>query len=383
MSTPSSTKCTVTPVTRTPWASACPIASSPGNDGSSAGWTLMIRFAEAARRTPPRAAACSRRARRARLRRSSSQSAIAHVARLPVARSRRAGRPPVATPAASARSSARAPGLSEPTADDLDRPRGRGAGRGSPAGSSRSRGEHRDPERAAPTWRLRVGAQRLAAGTDGELLERELAVRRSVAERVAAGEAGVAVVLGGRADRLVDAVEREVGERVGAEVLGDLVDRPLVGDHLLARRHVDAVVAGVADRRRGDPQVDLLGAGVAQHPDDLAGRVAADDRVVDDDEPLARDDLRQRVELHPQAVLAQLLARLDEGAGHVAVLDQAVVLRDAPRRARSRRPPGCPESGTEITRSASTGASRQRISPILPRTCWRTRPSSRVSGREK
>ena len=46
---------------------------------------------------------------------------------------------------------------------------------------------------------------------------------------------------------------------------------------------------------------------------------------------LPRDDLGQRVELHPQAVLAQLLAGLDEGARDVAVLDQAVVLRQAGR----------------------------------------------------
>ena len=165
---------------------------------------------------------------------------------------------------------------------------------------------------------------------DGDVLERELAVRLvGVAERVAAGEAGVAVVFGGRADRLVDALHREVGERVGAELVGDLLDRPAVGDHLLARRHVDPVVARMADRRRADPQVDLGGAGLAQHPDDLAGRVAADDRVVDDDDPLAGDDLRQRVELQPQAALAQLLAGLDEGPGDVAVLDQAVVAGQA------------------------------------------------------
>ena len=141
------------------------------------------------------------------------------------------------------------------------------------------------------------------------------------------------MVLGPRADRLVDALHREVGERVGAELGGDLLDRPLVGDHLLAGRHVDAVVAGVADRRRRDPQVNLAGAGVAQHADDLPRRVAAHDRVVDDDQPPAGDDLRQRVELEPQAALAQLLPGLDEGAGDVAVLDQAVVARQ-PRGAR-------------------------------------------------
>src|SRR5256885_2250063 len=41
---------------------------------------------------------------------------------------------------------------------------------------------------------------------------------------------------------------------------------------------------------------------------------------------------RQRVELHPQAVLAQLLARLDERARHVAVLDEPVVLGHPRRR---------------------------------------------------
>ena len=85
------------------------------------------------------------------------------------------------------------------------------------------------------------------------------------------------------------------------------------------------------DRRRGDAHVHLAGAGVAQHLHDLARRVAAHDRVVDDDEALARDDLGQRVELQPQAVLAQLLAGLDEGARDVAVLDEAVVLREAGR----------------------------------------------------
>ena len=79
--------------------------------------------------------------------------------------------------------------------------------------------------------------------------------------------------------------------------------------------------------------MDLLRARVLQHRHDLAGRVAAHDRVVDDHHALAGDDLGQRVELHPQPVLAQLLARLDEGAGHVAVLDQPVVLGQS-RRAR-------------------------------------------------
>ena len=97
-------------------------------------------------------------------------------------------------------------------------------------------------------------------------------------------------------------------------------------DHLGAGRHIDPVVARMLDRRRRDPEVDLSGAGIAQHPDDLASRVAADDRVVDDHQPLAGDDLGQRVELQPQALAPQLLTRLDERPRDVAVFDEPVVL---------------------------------------------------------
>src|SRR5262249_35734742 len=115
----------------------------------------------------------------------------------------------------------------------------------------------------------------------GDRLEGEFAVRIvGVAERVVAAEAGVAVVLRIAADRLVDTGEGEVGERVGVELVGYLLDRAAVGDHLLAGGHVDAVMARIADWRRGDAKVDLAGACVAQHADDLTGGVAAHHRVV-------------------------------------------------------------------------------------------------------
>ena len=137
------------------------------------------------------------------------------------------------------------------------------------------------------------------------------------------------------------------------------------------------------DRRRGDPHVDLRGAGGAQHADDLRGRVAAHDRVVDDDEPLAGDDLGHRVELQPQAVLAQLLAGLDEGPLDVAVLDEAVVLGQAAgaRVAARRRVAGVRAPGSRGR--PSTGASRARISPIRPRTTCSVRAAHpRVRARE-
>ena len=49
-------------------------------------------------------------------------------------------------------------------------------------------------------------------------------------------------------------------------------------------------------------------AGLAQHPDLRPLGVAAHDRVVDDDEPLAADRVLERVELEPDAELAHASA---------------------------------------------------------------------------
>ena len=69
---------------------------------------------------------------------------------------------------------------------------------------------------------------------------------------------------------------------------------------------------------------------VEEHRHDLARRRAAHDRVVDDDEALARD-LGERVELHADPLLAHALLGLDERAADVAVLDQPLAERDAGR----------------------------------------------------
>ena len=114
------------------------------------------------------------------------------------------------------------------------------------------------------------------------------------------------------------------------------------GDQFLAGGHVDPVEAWPGDRRARDPHVDLARPGLAQHRDDLPGRGAAHDRVIDDDQPLAVDDLAQRVELELDAALAQLLVGLDEAAAHVAVAHDRLGVRDAgcERVADGRRCPG-------------------------------------------
>ena len=106
--------------------------------------------------------------------------------------------------------------------------------------------------------------------------------------------------------------------------------RPLAISSAL-RGEVDAVEARPLHRRRGDAHVHLERAGLAQHPHQRALGVAAHDRVVDDDQPLAADDVAQRVELEPDAELADRLRRLDERASDVGVLDQPEAVRDAGR----------------------------------------------------
>ena len=70
--------------------------------------------------------------------------------------------------------------------------------------------------------------------------------------------------------------------------------------------------------------MNLLGAGVAQHLDELHHSGATHDGVVDHDEALALDVVAQRVKLHAHAHGAQLLRRLDKRTAHIAVLDEAL-----------------------------------------------------------
>ena len=71
-------------------------------------------------------------------------------------------------------------------------------------------------------------------------------------------------------------------------------------------------------------------AALEEHPDDLARRRPAHDRVVHDHDPLA-GHLAERVELRLDPVLAQRLVGLDERPADVAVLDQPLRERDPAR----------------------------------------------------
>src|SRR5450759_1486337 len=148
-------------------------------------------------------------------------------------------------------------------------------------------------------------------------------------DRVVTGEAGCTQPLAGLPRRLDHRVLVEVAQAVGADAGADLLDLEAGGDQLGPGGEVDAVEAGPLHRRAGDANVDLGRPGLAQHPDLGALGVDTHDRVVDDHQALAADDSLERVELQPDAELAQRLAGLDESPPDVGVLDEALTVRDA------------------------------------------------------
>src|SRR5579863_5248397 len=144
-------------------------------------------------------------------------------------------------------------------------------------------------------------APKLEAGKDSPFTRRiyyRLSARVGNLDRVLAGEAGEAEAVAVRAaHRAAQAGQRQVVQRVRADDLADTLLGVVGGDQLAPGRHVDAHEAGPHDRRRGDPQVNLVGAGPAQFLDDAARGRAPHDRVVDQHHPLAGQDVPHRVEL--------------------------------------------------------------------------------------
>src|SRR4029077_7377096 len=80
---------------------------------------------------------------------------------------------------------------------------------------------------------------------------------------VVAREAGMTEVRGVAAGRPQHPVEREIAERVDAQMGTDLLHAVVRRDQLLPAGRVDAVIAWPGDRRRRHAEVHLRGAGLA------------------------------------------------------------------------------------------------------------------------
>src|SRR5262249_42636354 len=148
-------------------------------------------------------------------------------------------------------------------------------------------GESRD-------WRPQVSRRGLAHPV--QVLKVELGLRLGDGHGIRPAEARAAE-LPAVALAAQQSLEREVAERVDAEVVLDLCDRLERPDELSATGRVDAVETGVGHRGRPDTEVDLAGARAPQQPHQLAAGRAAHDGIVDHDDALAVQDLPHRVEL--------------------------------------------------------------------------------------
>ena len=126
-------------------------------------------------------------------------------------------------------------------------------------------------------------------------------------------------------------VEILVDQQIGADLARDFGFGAAGGDELALVRHVDPVDVRIAHRRARRGEVHLLRAGLARHLDDLARRRAANDRVVDEQHDLVPEFHADRIELLAHALPAQGLARHDERAPDVAVLDEALAIREPER----------------------------------------------------
>ena len=103
----------------------------------------------------------------------------------------------------------------------------------------------------------------------------------------------------------------------------------LARDEVILIRDICAVVAGVHERRRTDPDVNLCGSRISQHVNLVCDRVSSYDRIIDNNNSLAAYDRRTGIKLDLNSLLALFLGRLDECSSYISVLNESLLIRDA------------------------------------------------------
>ena len=123
--------------------------------------------------------------------------------------------------------------------------------------------------------------------------------------------------------KLDNMLSGKVAQRISPDHFIDLLDRAAGGHQQLLIRDVSAEVAGVLERRCRHHKVHLGGTGIPQQLDDAGRCGAAHDGIIHQHHTLALDRAGNDVQLDAHAVLALLLAALNEGAADVLILNKA------------------------------------------------------------
>ena len=92
-----------------------------------------------------------------------------------------------------------------------------------------------------------------------------------------------------------------------------------MGDQLLVGGHIRPKIAGIKERRGTDPHMNLLCSGFFHHCNDVGDGCSADNGIIHQNQPFSSDHRFQNTELHLDAGLPFLLARLDKRPADITV----------------------------------------------------------------
>src|SRR6185503_7204606 len=135
-------------------------------------------------------------------------------------------------------------------------------------------------------------------------------------------EARIAVLARCAGRNIQHAVEAQIGETVGRDVLPNLFSGVAGRDEFLSGRRVDAVETGRDDRRRADAHMHFFGSRIAKHLHNFTACRASYQRIIDDNDPFPLQHLRHCIELDLDTEVADRLFRLNEGAADIVISNQ-------------------------------------------------------------
>ena len=97
----------------------------------------------------------------------------------------------------------------------------------------------------------------------------------------------------------------------------------MAGNEVVPGINIRSVVAGVAERGRGNAHVDLPGACLPEQPHNLPAGGAPDNGIVNQNDPLSRNLIPDGAELDLHLIHPLALAGRNKGTTNILVLDKA------------------------------------------------------------